>query len=102
MLKCYVELTWTESFQLLYVALTKSANDDWFVEYIKITSKRESKTWVANYNMWITKSKYKVHGNYGPLYEIVTAGLELESEVELYFSADNNMAEQSRTRWNRT
>ena len=48
------------------------------------------------------KSKYKVHGNYGPLYEIVTAGLELESEVELYFSADNNMAEQSRTRWNRT
>ena len=47
--------------------------------------------------MWIMKSKYKVHGNYGPLYEIVTAGLELESEVELYFSADNNMAEQSRT-----
>ena len=78
MLKCYVELTWTESFQLLYVALTTSASDDWFVEYIKITSKRESKTWVANYNMWIKKSKYKVHGNYGPLCEIVTAGLEIQ------------------------
>ena len=82
----------------MYIALTIPVPDTWFVEYIRITAKQESKTWVANYNTWIMKSKYKVHGNYGPLYEIVTAGLELESEVELYFSADNNMAEQSRTR----
>ena len=58
--------------------------DSWFVEYIKITAKRESKTWMANYNMWIKLSKYKLHGNYGPLYEIVTAGHEIESEVGFF------------------
>ena len=62
-----------------------------------------------------TLGKYKVHGSYGPLYEIVTAGRETESdffkfircilnelvhetesEVELYFFADNKMARRKK------
>ena len=61
-----------------------AGTDRWFVEYVKVTAKRLGKTWVANYNLWVTLSKYKVHGNYGPLYEIVTAGHEIESEVGFF------------------
>ena len=41
-----------------------SGSNEWFVESVKITAKRQNKTWVANYNMWIKLSKYKVHYNY--------------------------------------
>ena len=57
-------------------------SDWWFVEYITITDVNRGKTWKGSYHIWFSYGKYKVHVNCGPLYEIVTAGHKIESEVE--------------------
>ena len=51
----------------------------WYVEYITITDVNRGKTWRGTFNKWLSYGKYKVHVNYGPLYEIVTAGHKIES-----------------------
>ena len=70
--------------------------DSWYPEYLIVTDSRGGKAWRANFNGWIYEGRYKGQGKYGPLYEIVTVGHEIESEVELYFFADNKMARRKK------
>ena len=48
--------------------------DWWYPEYVIITDTRDGRAWRADFNRWIFDGRYKGHGKYGPLYEIVTAG----------------------------